>query len=242
MILKLDATETMQPSLTTELTRRATLAGLGAVGASAVFAGSFVTGTSPAAAQRVAEGTMLDLDEVLKPGPIGDRSIGSADAPVTIVEYASMTCGHCGSFHQTVYPQLKEKYIDTGKVRFIFREYPLDNYAAAASMLARCLDEDKFFPFIDVMFKQQRSWAYVQPNQRIETLKKLGRQAGITEEKFNTCLRDQALLDGIKDAKARATSEFGVRSTPTFILNGKLLPGGRDLEGFEAEMEPYLGG
>jgi len=219
---------------------------MAAVGAVSAFGGAYLTapwgGPSAAQAQRAGEGTVFDMAEVLEPGPLGDRSIGAEDAPVTIVEYASMTCGHCGSFHQRVYPELKEKYIDTGKVRLIFREYPLDNYAAAASMLARCLDEDKFFPFIDVLFKQQRSWAYVQANQRVETLKGLARQAGFTEASFEACLRNQELLDGINAVRERARDEFSVNSTPTFILNGKLLPGGRDLSGLEQEMEPYLGG
>ena len=102
------------------------------------------------------------MEELLKPGPLPDLIIGNADAPITVVEYASMTCGHCANFHTNVFPTLKEKYVDTGKVRFIMREFPLDNLAAAASMLARCAGEGKAFPLISALFAKQDDWAFVQ--------------------------------------------------------------------------------
>ena len=113
-----------------------------------------ISAYAPASAQSV------DIDELLKPGPLGDKILGDENAPVTIVEYASMTCGHCANFHTRTWPDLKKDYIDTGKVRFIFREFPLDPVASAAFMLARCAPQDKYFEIIDVMFEQQRSWAF----------------------------------------------------------------------------------
>ena len=114
--------------------------------------------------------------ELLVPPPLGDRVLGKDDAPVTIIEYASMTCPHCAHFHETTYPELKKRYIDTGKVRFIFREFPLDPLAAGASMLARCADKDKFYPLIETLFQQQTKWAVEKP---IPPLMAIAKQAGI---------------------------------------------------------------
>src|SRR5690242_13662638 len=131
----------------------------------------------------------------MRPGPLPDLVQGKADAPVTIIEYASMTCPHCANFHKGTYPALKEKYIDTGKVRFIFREFPLDELAVAASMLARCAGSpEKSMAMIDVLFASQDKWAVRQP---IPVLKQIAKQAGITEKAFDDCLKDQKLYDNI---------------------------------------------
>src|SRR5207302_2037359 len=108
-------------------------------------------------------GADVPMAELMAPGPLGDNALGSSDAPVTIVEYASMTCPHCAHFHETTFPEMKKKYIDTGKVRFIFREFPLDALAAAGSMLARCSGKDKYFPMIETLFSQQREWVVQKP-------------------------------------------------------------------------------
>lgn len=123
-------------------------------GAAAVSAVAFLPMTGPAQAQTV------DTAALLTPGSLPDKILGSADAPVTVVEYASMTCGHCANFHMNTYPHLKKEYIDTGKVRFIFREFPLDPVALAAFMLARCMPEDKYFDTVDTLFEKQRTWAF----------------------------------------------------------------------------------
>ena len=133
-----------------------------ASGAAALFAAAAWGLSQPALAQRKkATPTEVSVEELMKPGPLPDLMLGSAEAPITVVEYASMTCGHCANFHTKVFPALKEKYVDTGKVRFIMREFPLDNLAAAASMLARCAGEGKTFPFISVLFAKQDDWAFV---------------------------------------------------------------------------------
>jgi protein-disulfide isomerase len=182
--------------------------------------------------------TENSVDELMKPGPLPDLVLGSADAPITVVEYASMTCGHCAHFHTTVFPTLKEKYVDTGKVRFIMREFPLDNLAAAASMLARCAGDGKTFPLISVLFAKQDDWAFVKGDPRPELLK-FAKQAGFTQESFEKCLTDQKLLDDIAAIRSRAAETFGVNATPTFFVNGKKL-NGVDLADFEKAFEPIL--
>jgi protein-disulfide isomerase len=196
--------------------------------------------SQPALAQRKkATPTEISVDELMKPGPLGDLVLGNADAPITVVEYASMTCGHCANFHTKVFPTLKEKYVDAGKVRFIMREFPLDNLAAAASMLARCAGEGKTLPLISVLFAKQDDWAFVKGDPRPE-LMKFAKQAGFTQESFEKCLTDQKLLDDISAVRTRAADTFGVNSTPTFFVNGKKLSGGGSLDDFEKAFDPIL--
>jgi protein-disulfide isomerase len=185
----------------------------------------------PAAAQTI------PLAELLVPPALGDRSLGKEDAPVTIVEYASMTCPHCAHFHETTYPELKKRYIDTGKVRFIFREFPLDPLAAGASMLARCADKDKFFPIIETLFQLQRQWAVEKP---IPPLLAIAKQAGFTEQSFNTCLSDQKMLDAMQEEQKRATDKFKVSSTPTLFVNGKMQKGGVSIDELAKVIDPLL--
>jgi protein-disulfide isomerase len=182
--------------------------------------------------------TEVPVEELMKSGPLPELALGKADAPITVVEYASMTCGHCANFHTKVFPQLKEKYIDTGKVYFIMREFPLDNLAAAASMLARCAGGDKTFPLISALFAKQEEWAFVRGDPRPELLK-LVKQAGFTQESFDKCLTDQKLLDDIYAIRARASETFGVDATPTFFINGKKLAG-VGLEDFEKAFAAIL--
>ncbi len=204
-----------------------------AAGAGALFAAAACGLAQPALAQRKKAGpTDVSVEELMKPGPLPDLVLGNAEAPITVVEYASMTCGHCANFHTKVFPTLKEKYVDTGKVRFIMREFPLDNLAAAASMLARCAGEGNTLPFISVLFAKQDDWAFVKGDPRPELLK-FAKQAGFTQESFEKCLTDQKLLDDISAVRARAADTFGVNSTPTFFINGKKMSGGPTLDEFD---------
>jgi protein-disulfide isomerase len=225
------------PALTQQVSRRNLLALTAGVAALAVAA---AWGLSlPALAQRKKAGPAeVSVDELMKPGPLPDLILGNADAPITVVEYASMTCGHCANFHNKIFPAIKEKYVDTGKVRFIMREFPLDNLAAAASMLARCAGGEKTFPLISVLFAKQDEWAFVRTNPKDE-LFKFAKQAGFTQESFEKCLADQKLLDDIAAVRTRAAETFGVNSTPTFFINGKKLSGG-SLEDFEKAFAPIL--
>ncbi len=177
--------------------------------------------------------------ELLKAGPLEEMVLGDAKAPVTIIEYASMTCSHCATFHETTYPQLKKKYIDTGKVRFIFREFPLDPLAAAGFMLARCAGSDKYFPLIETLFAKQQEWAVRQP---LPPLLAIAKQAGFTEQTFEACLANQKLLEGISEVRERAAQKFNVQSTPTFFINGKVVRGALTMAELDKQLEPYLKG
>ena len=181
----------------------------------------------------------VSVEELMKPTELEDVSVGSKDAKVTIVEYASMTCGHCQKFATSVFPQLKTKYIDTGKVRFISREFPLDNLAAAASMLTRCAGGDKVFPMVETLFEKQADWAFTSGNP-VPKLFDIAKQAGFTQESFDKCLTDQKLLDNITNGRKRASEVFGVNATPTFFINGKRLMETPTLEAFDKVIEPML--
>jgi protein-disulfide isomerase len=216
------------------ITRREFALGTGAIaliGVGAAVGFSVADSNHPVLAQSAMQA------ELMKPGPLGDMSLGDEKAPVTIIEYASMTCPHCANFHEVTYPELKKKYIDTGKVRFIFREFPLDQLAAAAFMLARCGGKERYFPMVETLFQQQRTWAVQRP---LQPLMAIGKQAGLSEAGFNECLKNQQVLDGIEDVRKRAAEKLNVQSTPTFFVNGKQLRGAATLAEFEKEMAPYL--
>lgn len=212
--------------------RRAFLFGL----AAGSLLAATIASLTPALAQTASD---VDVEKLMAKGELEDLAIGNADAKVTIVEYASMTCPHCATFHEEVFGKLKEKYIDTGKVRFVFREFPLDNLAAAAAMLARCTGStDKAMKLTSVLLEKQRQWVAQDP---VPKLFDIAKQAGFTEEKFNACLQDQELLVKLSQQRERATDEFGVRATPTFFINGKRLTGRSDeFSTFEAAIDPLL--
>jgi protein-disulfide isomerase len=194
---------------------------------------------APALAQRTPAPAQVAVDELMKTD-LPDIVVGKADAPVTIVEYASMTCGHCAAFHNSVYPKLKAKYIDTGKARLVFREFPLDNVALAVSMLARCVGGEGPASFVSEMFKRQNEWVVANANP-VPRLFEMSRQMGFTQASFDKCLTDQKLLEQIEAGRKRASEKFGVNSTPTFFINGKRLQGG-SLADFEKVIEPLLKG
>lgn len=181
----------------------------------------------------------VSVDELMKPTDLPDLAIGPKDAKVTIVEYASMTCPHCAHFSTEVFEPLKKKYIDTGKVRFIFREFPLDNLAAAVSMLARCAGGEKVFPLIETFYEKQADWAFANGSP-VPKLFDIAKQAGFTQESFDKCLTDQKLLDQITAQRSRASDTFGVNATPTFFINGKRLQEAPSVEAFDKVLEPLL--
>ena len=178
----------------------------------------------------------VDVATLMAPGALPEMSIGSADAKVTVVEYASMTCGHCGAFHASTFPALKEKYVDTGKVRFIFREFPFDPLAEAGFMLARC-NEAQFYPMISALFTSQSTW--VKAEKPSEALFQISKRAGYSQESFNTCLQNTELLEKIRAVRA-AGEKLGVESTPTFFVNGEKYPGNKSIEAFSAIIDPLL--
>lgn len=175
---------------------------------------------------------------LLQAGALGDKVLGKDDAPVTIIEYASLTCSHCANFHEKSFPALKEKYIDTGKVRLIFREFPLDPLSTAASMMARCSTEQRYFPLVSVLFQQQRQWAGSE--KPLDELLAIARQAGFTQESFEACLKDQKIYEGLNEMKKRGAEVHGVNSTPTFFINGEVRRGDMSVEEIDKVMELLL--
>ncbi len=174
-------------------------------------------GAQPPAWAEKAPGATFSVEELMAPNALPDIVQGSPNAPVTIVEYASMTCGHCAAFHREVYPTLKNDYIDTGKVKFILREFPLDPFAAAAFMLARSLD-DKRDAAVDLLFAQQKNWAFT--DTPLEGLANVVKQAGIGQAQFESILKDAKLQRNVYAVRDRAAEKFGVSATPTFFING----------------------
>jgi len=173
-------------------------------------------------AEKSASGS-YPVAELMAPNALPDIAEGKADAPVTIVEYASMTCTHCAAFHQNVYGDLKKNYIDTGKVRFILREFPLDPLATAAFMLARELGDDKRDAAVNLLFSQQKNWAFV--DKPLDGLANVLKQAGMGQERFEAILKDQALYEKVNKVRDHAAEKFGVNSTPTFFVNGEKYTG-----------------
>jgi protein-disulfide isomerase len=178
--------------------------------------------------------------DVAKPVSLPDMALGPADAKVTITEFASMTCPHCAAFNAETFPKIKANYIDTGKVRYIFREFPLDIKAAAGSMLARCIangDAPKYFAVTDMLFRQQNDWVV---KNTTETLTRIGKQAGMSQQQVETCLKDQALLDKIAADQKYASDVLKVDSTPTFFINGDRIKGETSFEEFQKKIDPLL--
>ena len=208
-----------------EISRRSFMAGCAA---------SVLLALSPALALAQANVNVADLHA---PGQLGDKVLGRADAPVTVVEYASFSCPHCANFHVTTYPEFRTRYIDSGKVRFVFRDFPLNAPAYAGAMVARCAPADRYFDVLDAFLGDQAAWLG-SPDLKAATLER-ARPFGFTDQTFDACVSNQALFAAIEAEKKRGV-EFGVQGTPTFFINGKKLVGALSLETLEKEIEPLL--
>jgi protein-disulfide isomerase len=169
---------------------------------------------------------------------LAERALGDDDAPVTIVEHSSLGCPHCAAFHRDTLPKIKETYIDTGKVRLVMSDFPLGTPALAASMIARCAPAERYFPFIEVLFQSQRSWAYSE--NPLQALSQVARMGGMGPADVEACLKDQELLTGIRARALKAQEEKGVESTPTFFVNGEKISGNQPYAAFEAAIEKHL--
>ncbi len=191
-----------------------------------VVALSAAVGSQHAAAQTADVATLM-----------ADRVLGDPDAPVTMISYESFTCPHCAAYHADTFDGLKERYVDTGKVRMIYRDFPLDASALRASMLARCVAEPQFYGMVKVLFRSQGSWA--RDPDLIGALGQIGRLAGVDEEHFDACMANEELLDAIVRGRQEASNK-GVGSTPTFEINGTLYPGNRSVEEFARIIDPLL--
>ena len=169
---------------------------------------------------------------------MAERVMGDPDAPVTIVEYASLTCSHCASFHRDVLPKIKEAYIDRGKVRLVYTDFPLDGLALGAAMLARCAQPERYFGFLTVLFRSQQTWAGSDdPRQELQRVALLG---GISRADFDACLADRALMKAIQE-RAAAGAQRGIQSTPSFVINGKKVAGPPSFEELRNVIDETLG-
>jgi len=201
-----------------------------------LFGSGALLGTTTFA--RAEQPLRLQLAEAVEIGP-NDRVIGDPAAPVTIVEYASMTCPHCASFHDAVYPGLKENWIDTGKARMVFRHFPLDGLALRASALAECMEGVRFFGFLDLLFETQSNWA--RADDPMKALKNLAKQAGLDEAASEACLNDDAVLTKILEQRKEGSDTYDINSTPSFLINGEKVPGTQTYEEFDAQLKKLVG-
>lgn len=200
----------------------------------AASAGSLV-GFRPAFA---AEGDMHDQQALMQPDGFEDRPLGPADAPVTVIEYASPTCPHCATFHNNTYPQFKQQYIDTGDVQFLLRPFLRNVLDAVVFMLAATSDE-QYHAIIATYFETQQQWATSETPR--DAMLEIAKQFGFTEESFEAALTNQELFEGMEALRDQAVNEFDLGGTPTFYINGKQLSGDKSLEELAAEIDPQLG-
>ena len=167
-----------------------------------------------------------------------DFVIGSRSAPVTVIEYASLTCPHCAKFHNTVLPKVKSAYLDKGKVRLVYRDFPLDGAALKASMLARCAGRDRFFAFLDILFMRQKNWA--RARDPIGALGQIAALGGIDKDQFIACLQNPKIEKQVLEQRLEAEKAFAVNSTPSFIVNGRKISLGSNFDEFKAIIDPII--
>ncbi len=215
-------------TILTHFNRRAFLAASSALGITAITAPWMVT----AARAEIVTGLFDDI-------PLEDNVMGSVNAKVTIVEYASMTCPHCRTFHEKVLPDIKKNYVDTGKVKFILRPFPFDGdrRGEAAFMLAKCAPNDNYYAMVDALFSTQQSWGT--GGNPVPELLRLSKLSGMSEAEFKACLGNQELLTKIVQGRNKAVEAFGVNSTPTIFVNGEKL-GDSSLETVTKAIEAAL--
>jgi protein-disulfide isomerase len=214
------------------------LASLRRLAFAAVFsAAALATYGAPAAVPAPEPDRTVDMATVLKPGPLPELAMGSPSG-VPMVEYGSLTCPHCATFSREVFPELKKDYIDTGKVRFIFREFPRNALDVAAFVLARCIGDDKAFAAIELLFDEQDKWAF--SDKPLEPLIAAMRPTGLTHEKAMACLKDQSKANAIVAIGKRATDEIKMTGTPTFVIAGKVYGGELSMDQLKAILDPLV--
>jgi protein-disulfide isomerase len=179
----------------------------------------------------------IDMAAILKPGSLPELTIGDPSG-IPVIEYGSLTCPHCATFSREIFPELKKDYIDTGKVRFIFREFPRNALDVAAFVLARCIGDDKAFAAIELLFSQQDKWAFV--DKPLEPLIAAMRPAGLTHDQAMACLKDQDKANAIVAIGKRATDEIKMTGTPTFVIDGKVFGGELTIDQLKAILDPLI--
>ena len=188
--------------------------------------------SAPVGAQAIAAGPTENLPMEVT---AQDKVLGSADAQVTIIEYASLTCPHCAQFHTETLPQLKTDWIDTGKAKLVYRDFPLDGAALAAAVIAQCAPADRYFPMLGLFFERQGEWAV--EGQWRERLTQLAGVAGVDKAAVDACLADEARKDAIVKRAEEGQAKYAIESTPTFIVNGRKLIGAQSAEEFAAVIQ-----
>ncbi len=197
-----------------------------------------LAGALPAAAQAPKPVDDATAQSLLAPSR-QDRVLGKSDAPITIIEYASLSCPHCANFAGKVLPKLKEKWIDPGKAKLVLRAFPLDEPAMRAEMVARCAPSERYFPLVETLFETQDKWVVAKDWQA--ALQRIAQLAGVTKTKFETCVANKALEDEVAQSRLTAAQQLGVNSTPTFFINGKKYDGEPSLEAFDKLLSGLAG-
>ena len=169
-----------------------------------------------------------------------DFVIGEPDAPVTIIEYASMSCSHCADFHNNTLSDLKSEYIDTGKVRLVFRDFPFNYPALAGSMMMRCIPNELRYDYMNALYKLQKKWVIRDSSKTRSELYKIMQSGGMQKEEFDTCLSDIELENDLLEGVMNAQKEFNIRSTPSFIINGVLYSGNKNIKEFRQIIDKIL--
>ena len=173
-------------------------------------------------------------EQMLEPGPLGEREYGNPKAPVTIIEYASLTCPHCRNYHKNVFPKVKRQYIDTGKVRYIIREFPIGRSAGNAAIATRCVPEKKYLALVEAYLSHQPQW--VSQDVRLDAIYSVAKSSGLSRAAFDKCLANQSIIDGLNEVKQRGR-KYGVIGTPTLFINGKKAQGAVSFDEIKAMIE-----
>lgn len=177
------------------------------------------------------------IADVMQTGHLPEMALGKPDAPVTVVQYASLTCPHCREFHEKTYPEFKRTYVDTGKVRYILREFPIGKQSGNATVALRCAKPEKYFELYGKFMMQQASW--VSQEVRLDPIFEVAKQVGITRPEFDACYKNQAMIDGLKWVKERGRT-LGVIGTPNFFIDGKLVKSTPQMADLRAMIDPLL--
>jgi len=172
--------------------------------------------------------------ELMAPGPLGERVLGKATAPITVIEYVSLTCPHCANFQKHLFPRLKKEFIDTGKIRYVVREFPIGRTAGTAAIVNRCAPEEKYFFLLDQFLTRQPEW--VSQEVRPDAIYAVAKASGMSRETFDKCLSNQPIIDGLTEVKQRGR-QFGVIGTPTFFINGRKAQGAVTYDEIKAMIE-----
>lgn len=179
------------------------------------------------------------FEPVAVPEVYPERVLGDPNAPITIVEYSALTCSHCASFHTNTLPELKKAFIDTGKAKIVYRDFPIDNLALGAAVIARCVPEQSYFPMIDMLFKNQGTWT--RADNPLEALKGYARLAGLSSDKVDACIQNKDLVVAVQQVRNEANQSYGVNATPTFVIEGTVVSGAQPYAEFEKILSGLAG-